>query len=59
MATRPDLEKFMQDPAFQGDRDFFFGLFDKWAEKKAAEAAAKKAAEEPDNIFDSLFGGSK
>lgn len=57
MATKPDLEKFLTDPAFEEDRKFFFGMFDKFFDAKMQAEAEKKKAQEPDNIFDKWFGG--
>ncbi len=55
---KPDVEKFMTDPEFQGDREFFNGIFDKFLEKKMADEAAKKAATENVSVFDKWFGGA-
>jgi hypothetical protein len=55
-----DLEKFMTDPAFKDEREFFEGFFTKLLEKKEAEAKRRKAeddAKNPPTIFDRLFGG--
>lgn len=56
-----DLEKFLSDPAFQGDRDLMFGVIDARL-KHHAEEAEKRRKEKTDsetNIFDRVFGGKK
>jgi len=55
---KPDLEKFLTDPAFQTDREFLDGYFEKFLERKEAEAKKKKESEEEAEltIFDKLFG---
>jgi hypothetical protein len=57
---RPDLKTFLEDPAFQHDRELFGGFVEHFLQKKAEEAR-KKAEEEnaanPPSIFDQLFGG--
>lgn len=71
---RPDIDKFMSDPKFQKDRDFFDALIGKTLERRAAEAQAKPQpdqasiwdrlfwrpkADADGNIFDVFFGGRK
>jgi hypothetical protein len=56
---KPDLQKFLTDPAFSEDRNFLEGVITATLEKKAEEARKKKEAEDaanPPSIFDRLFG---
>ncbi len=56
---KPDLQKFLNDPAFTEDRNFLEGVITATLEKKAAEAKKKKEEDEranPPSIFDQLFG---
>lgn len=57
---KPDLKTFLEDPAFQTDRELLGGFVEHLLTKKAEEAAKKRAEEEaanPPSIFDKLFGG--
>lgn len=59
MADKPNIEKFLADPAFQSDRDLFNGLIDARLKHHAEEAEkARKAREENEStsIFDKWFG---
>lgn len=57
MATTPDVKKFIEDPAFQGDRDLFDGYLEHALAKRAAEVKARAEKKEaPVSIFDALFG---
>lgn len=56
MPAKIDLEKFLSDPAFQGDRDLMFGVIDARLKHHAEEAAKRQKENEPQNIFDALFG---
>lgn len=56
MAGKIDLEKFLADPAFQGDRELMFGVIDARLKHHAEEAAKKRAENEPKSVFDALFG---
>lgn len=56
----PDIKTFLSDPAFQKDKDFFFGLFDAYLTAKA-EAARKQQEDDDANssLFDRMFGARK
>ncbi len=54
--AKPDVKKFLEDPAFEEDRQLFGAFIEAHLTKKAAEAATKKA---PENIFDRMFGVGK
>lgn len=59
---KPDLKTFLEDPAFQADRELLGGFVESLLTKKAEEAAKKKAEEDaanPPSIFDIMFGRSK
>ena len=59
MATeKPDVEKFLNDPAFQGDRALFTALIDKRiAELRALEEKQRQEQEaSEETIFDRWFG---
>jgi hypothetical protein len=56
---KPDLAKFLADPAFQGDRDLMFGVIDARLKHHAEEAQRRAEENKPKNIFDVLFGGVK
>lgn len=55
----PDIKTFLSDPQFQGDKDFFFGLFDAYMTQKAEEARKRQESEEPQSLFDQMFGPRK
>lgn len=55
----PDLAKLLSDPAFQGDRDLFNGLIDARLTHHATEAEKRRKENQPDNLFDVLFGGAR
>lgn len=56
----PDIKTFLSDPAFQKDREFFFGMFDAYIEHKEAERKKKQDEENQNtNAFDRFFGGRK
>lgn len=57
MADKPDLQKFLSDPAFQGDRDLIFGCIDARLQHHAAEAEKRANENAAVNIFDFLFAG--
>lgn len=57
--NRPDLTKFLNDPAFSGDRDLMFGVIDERLKFHAAEAEKRRAENAPVSIFDKLFGGGQ
>jgi len=65
MATAPekiDLQKFLTDPSFQHDREFLEGFVTQLLEKKAKEVEDKRLQEnanQPQNIFDRLFGRNR
>lgn len=59
MPAPTDFDKFMTDPAFQGDRDFFEKMWNAYFEKRMQQEEEKKKAQEPENIFDSIFGGKR
>lgn len=50
---RPDVKKFLEDPAFAEDRALMAGFLEHELTRRAQEAKAKK---KPENIFDMLFG---
>lgn len=50
---RPDAKKFLEDPAFQGERELLSAFMEAELTRRATEAKAKK---KPENIFDALFG---
>lgn len=57
--VRPDLQKLLNDPAFQEDRELFEGVIENFLTRKAEEARKKKEiedAENPQSIFDRIFG---
>ena len=57
---KPDLKTFLEDPAFQSDRELLGGFMEHLLTKKAEEARKKKDDEDklnPPSIFDQLFGG--
>lgn len=56
MAGKIDLEKFLADPAFQGDRELMFGVIDARLKHHAEEAKRRRESEEPKSVFDMLFG---
>lgn len=58
---RPDVKKFLEDPAHQGDRELMFGVIEAFLEKKSKEAKEKETqeGEYATNIFDEMFGGKK
>lgn len=45
MPDKVDLQKFLSDPAFQGDRDLMFGVIDARLKQHAEEAAKNKPDE--------------
>ena len=54
---KPNLEKFLTDPAFAEDRELFAGYIDHHVTTRAKQAAEKQAAKKPaENIWDKLFG---
>lgn len=58
-AEKIDLAKFLADPAFQGDRELMFGVIDARLKHHAEEAAKRREADAPTNIFDAIFGNKK
>jgi hypothetical protein len=56
---KPDLQKFLNDPEFQKDRELMTGFLDDYFTKKKEEADKKKKENPGDapSIFDTLFGG--
>lgn len=61
MATpsKIDLAKFLADPSYQEDRDFLESFMTHVLEKKAKEAeekAKQDSANQPQNVFDRIFG---
>lgn len=54
---KPDLKTFLEDPAFQGDRDLLDGYIDHKLQREAAAVAQRREKKEkPAGIFDALFG---
>lgn len=55
---KPTKEQFLNDPAFQGDRDLFEAMFDAFIEKKkkAAEAERVKQGGEK-TLLQQIFDG--
>lgn len=58
MPERPDITKFLNDPAFSADKELMFGVIDARLQHHAQEAEKRKKENEPASIFDVLFGGS-
>lgn len=57
---RPDLKTFLEDPAFQSDRELFGGFVEHFLTQKEEAARKKREADEianPPSIFDRIFGG--
>ena len=53
-----DLQKFLNDPSYQNDREFMESFFDHMVEKRTKEAkerADRETPPEPENFFDRLF----
>lgn len=51
----PNLEKFLSDPEFQGDRDLIYGCVDARLKHHAEEAAKNKEKNKPRTFLQRLF----